>query len=451
MHSCSPYSGRLTVVLSLALLPVFSFVQALPVVDWDTGDGNFGVAGNWDPATVPDDTERAVFSPSGQITVTLDQNREVASFQIFGTADGETPAEVVFDLNTFELDLVSTETSLSNRSFTMRGSTATTRTITFQDGAVSTQQMFLQSVGSELPTQVRLRDETVLTVNGTLSLASSIMDVGGASTLHTPSRVTLNGTAHFSVSGSGSSWTSPVGETHYFGQNGDNSFSLSEGATVNVGRVNLGRDSSGSGGGFGGGGDTAVSVTGAGSVFTAAEFNIGGGTNSSGNNLVASNGDNNSATFSNGGSGVFTLLRNLGPGTLVIDNASVQVGSGGATLFPDSVMQLVIHSAAAPMLVAEDIIISDSVLQVAFHEAFEPFVGQIIPLVGYDALTGQFAGIGQGDTFTIGDVVVSLDYGVGIDDAISLTVIPEPKATALAVGLLCLLLASHRARNRTTR
>lgn len=436
-----PIRGHLLAIFSLILLPALACGQALPTVDWNTGDGNFGLAGNWDPETVPDETERAVFSPVGQITVTLDQDREVASFQIFGTADGPTPAEVIFNLNTFELDLVATETSLNNRSFTMRGVASTTRTITFQNGSVSTRQLFLQSVGSELPTQVRLREGTTLTVNGSMSVASSLMDVSDNSTISTPSRVTLNGTAQFVVSGTGSSWTAPVGETHFFGQAGNNSFTLSNGATANVGRVNIGRDSSSSGGGFGGGGNGAATVTGAGSTFTATELNIGGGTNGSGNNLVNSNGENNLATFSAGGSGIFTLLRNMGPGTLVIDDGSVSVGAGGATLFPDSTLQLVIYSDASAMFATEGLTITDSVLQLSFDESFTPFLGQVIPLVEYASLDGFFAGISQDSSFMVGDIAVSFDYGSGLNDMISLTVIPEPSTTAMVVAVFCFLAA----------
>ncbi len=422
--------------------------QALPVVNWNTGDGNFGIAGNWDPIGVPDETERALFSPSGQITVTLDQSREVGSFQMEGSADGETQAQVIFNLNDFKLDLVSTETGFSDRSLTLRGTAGTTRTLTFENGTAEAQQVFLQAVGSELPTRLRLDNSATLIVNGTISAATSYIEVIGGSTLDTPSRLTLNATAEMMVSGSGSSWVSPTNETHFIGQNGDNGLTLSDGATTAVGRVNLGRDSSGSGGGFGGGGDGALMVEDAGTVFNSTELNIGGGVNSSGGNLVDSAGDSSIATFRNGGKGELTLLRNLGPGTLVIDGGLLEVGSGGATLYAGSTMQLIVHSDVAAMFVAEGLTITDSVLQVGFDESFTPFLGQIIPLVEYTALTGFFADINQGDTFMIGDTLVSFDYGSGTDDMISLSVIPEPKLYAAMAGLLCLAICTLRKRRQ---
>ncbi len=440
---------RTTAVAGIALLSVLPLpapTTPLPTIDWVGGSGNFGVLSNWNPDTiVPTDEYRAVFNPVGQITVTLDQTRSVGSFQTFGTADGTIQPQVTFDLNEFTLNLVSAKVNVSNRSFTMRGLTSRQSTFIFENGTVNSNQFFIQAVSNELPIYVYLRNGATLKSNTTVEIAGSQLFVQANSTLDTSGlRMSTGGT--LSVSGVNSKLQSPLDVTHFLGTGGQNGLlHITNSGQADLGRINLGRTSVSSGNDSVG--SASILVEGATTSFKAAQLNIAGGVNTSGGNLVSSTGENSVATFRNGTTAEIGLLRNLEQGTLVIDGASVSVGAGGATLYAGSTMNMVVHSAATAMLATENLTITNSVLNVSFEDSFMPILGQIIPLVEYTALTGFFAGINQGGTLTIGDTMVSFDYGSGSNDMISLTVIPEP-STAAIVGMICLL-AAIRVRGRT--
>lgn len=62
----------------------------------------------------------------------------------------------------------------------------------------------------------------------------------------------------------------------------------------------------------------------------------------------------------------------------------------------------------------------------------------------YGELSGQFVGLDQGDVITVNGFEFQIDYGSGLDDFISLTVIPEPTSA----GLACLALLAWCFRRR---
>lgn len=449
---------QITAVAAVACSAVFFLSpraesQALPVVDWIGGDGNFGVGTNWSTGEVPDDTERAVFNPVGPITVTLDQDREVASIQTFGSRSGEVESDVIFDLNSYHLQLTATGVRLGDRSFTMRGAASIQRSFTFENGTVTANQVFLQAVGIELPIHLRLRSGVTMNMGGTLEVISSNISVLGESVLNLGSdQLRASGTANLQVTGAGSKIQSSGSVTHYLGTTagattaGQATLKILEGASADLGRLNLGRDSTSSGNNSAG--EALLLVDGTGTSFKAAQLNIAGGVNSQGINVIASSGDS-FATFTNGATAQIELLRNFENGTLEIDDATVTVGAGGATLYAGSNLNLVIHSEEA-MFITQALTITDSILNLSFADDFEPLIGQQIMLIEYTSLTGLFDGINQGGNLLIGETLVSFDYGSGTNDWISITVIPEPKTAAALfaiAGLLTVVFLRRRRRS----
>ncbi len=87
--------------------------------------------------------------------------------------------------------------------------------------------------------------------------------------------------------------------------------------------------------------------------------------------------------------------------------------------------------------------LNDAILDVSL--GFAPLLSDTFLIASFDSLTGTFAGLGDGDTFTVDGYEFQISY---LADSISLTVIPEPRTVALGFGLIVGLVAVLRQRRR---
>lgn len=205
-HRASIARKPLQTTLSLVTLICLGGTPLLaqPVREWDApapGDGNFGTAANWDPASVPTTGDRAVFDLGSAFEVTLD----VTGGDIHSMAVDS--GEVTFDLNNNNFGLTSTSTGTGSRGLEVAASASgQTAEMTLEGGA--TLSLTTLSLGAESNSNGKL------TVQG----AGTILDADDS------------GFDEFQVAGSG------VGE-----------FIVRDGAVVNIGRIMVGRQGSGSG------------------------------------------------------------------------------------------------------------------------------------------------------------------------------------------------------------
>ncbi len=470
--------NSVSLISFLAAIALLLAVPALPLsaedITWDPtlSSGDFNTASNWlasgDPPTqkVPGSSDKAIFENEGALAVSFSAPlTQIATLQYEGQNLGEILPALTFNLNGNSLELSGNLPNWEGE-----------QTLTLSNGTVSSPNFTLS--GS---TTTRLVDAN-LTV--TIINQSTAGGSGGPNTalfIDSTSTLTANGTSQ----------TNQNGRAAVIGVNNGNSGSIYiEGGSMIANNVvtiggggAMGSVEVSDGGSFsgtvlsigrrGGSGTDAAnpptytgqgsfSVTGLGSTATADQFYVGGGRRGSTN---APTGDaNGTASFTNGGTGNFGLMRifrtegMIGDnpvvtrGTLIIDNATVNItGTGTAVIDPDAILRIGLYnpSQAFALNVGGAFTITNANFELFLGDGFSADINDTFSLVNYGSLVGTFAGLDDEDEIVLGGYTFQIDYNLNGDGEIGLlvTAIPEP-AAGLAVGLLALLFAIRRARKK---
>lgn len=198
--------------------------------------------------------------------------------------------------------------------------------------------------------------------------------------------------------------------------------------------------------------ESYVEVTGSNSLLTVGSSMFVGGTTATDREEIGV------VTVSDGGTvEVDGRLRLWSEGTLALDAGTVQASELDARA--GSVFALTLHTERFdPDLrlveaggfdgdVFLNFVNGDGVtLDLDLATGFSANIDDVFTVLSYEGiLTGTFQGLDQGDTFMVGGYEFQIDYGFTFDDAITLTVIPEPGVAGL---LLAPLLAWAMRRRR---
>ncbi len=425
------------------------------VIDWDGGSsGNFSDGSSWDGGVVPGTADTANFATAGAVTVTLTVGVAIDNLTFNGTADPGPPVvppQLTIELNGFQLSsglqtdalkaLSLGNTGTEERTFSVLGNgtfNVNHRLLVheFQIGATGN----LASSGFNLV----LDNAAVIRGNRNtghlLGQGDSIVsiEVRGGSSLDLNGRTVIAGgadaTTSILVTGTGSTFiNSNSGSIRYhnFGTTGTAVMTVEQGGRYESNAYSsLGLSASGSG---------EIYVTGSSSTFEMARgLYVGGGLT------------NDDQTPSAGGSGLFSLADNAtatvgllqtfaadvdaGRFGQVILDGTVSMTATDAILASGSVLRMGLRDTAQlpNLTVVEELTLNGATLEAWLPTGLTPQIGQSFALIEYGALFGLF-GNPDGEVIIDGHVF-QIDYALGGQDVIGLTVIPEPGLAALVFG-----------------
>lgn len=434
------------------------------VIQWDGGDsGLFSDGANWVGGTPPGPGNEARFAEAGDVEVTFTAagSTTVETVDFAGTELGGEPAGLFFDLED--------HTFATQGSLLFDGSNNDARIFVAEGGVLnigSTPGVGTLGVNNTSNVRqamtVELKGGIEVTIGNQLGIGRrsvGILEISEGSVVTIDDQTLMghgqDGNGRMTVTGAGSEFRQEGGGSNnrnilvgFHANNGQGTLEVLDGGKVTTVRSVTAATVSGTTG--------TVLVSGAGSNITATVAGeglvVGGRTNSGG---LA--GGTATATFSNGGSGDFDLLRVFANdpssnevGTLVLD------GSGGvrantALLQEGSIFRMTLNdvSQAADLEVSGLLTLGNAHLEVLKGTGFSALENDVIQIVEFGSLSGTFQGLADGSAFWVGNTPFEIHYGTLQSDFITLTVIPEPGVVVLiGFGLASLLGLRHR---RSTR
>ncbi len=451
------------------ILLIFSLAAvSAATYTWDGGaEADYDSSASWSPTGVPGSADIAIFNPTGETIVNFSDDEFSSELRIQGEADGATQPNVTFDLggNVYRV------TSGSGRLNFLVGVADSVRSLNVKNGELSVgtglvMWGYANVEGAE--TILRIQEGGVLRHTAAAGIGrTESSDRTTTAKLYIENGGKLLAENSFSIAANGGNGTSNA-DVFIIGPTSVMEAKASDRSVVNIGNA-LGHgtlritdggllDSSRAiGVGFGEVGTAALTVSGVNvnnsdpenPITTASrilgnQLYIGGGrARDDGNNLPRAGGEG-VAEFLDGGYGQFTTLLaynnsvNGTKGTLRIDDAFVTV-SGTATFQAGSVTELGLRSVEQDVLMFASNLVLDSTLQLLIDGSFSAALHDSIHLIEYTSLTGTFAGLGEGDTFSVDGHTFSIHYAMGDgENIIGLTVIPEPGTIAVILGAICL-------------
>lgn len=428
---------------------------------WEGGTtGVYGLDGNWsEDAPGGDDTAR--FLDAGEVAVTFNGNAEVAFLVFQGTPFAGPP--VVDPKLTF---MLGANEYIHNNSMRFNYTGAGTMTFVQNGGTLDVNGSFglawgsLGDGGSIIPVATS-RSVMIVEDGGTLKASGFALGYTGGATgeLHVVggSRaeaadtiwVGRTGTGVLRLHGAGTEMiqnTDVAGRQIAIGHTGGTgTLEILAGAKLTTSRMtNLAQNQNSSGSLLVSGSDSQLTSTG--------PLYVGGYAIS--NTAAPTAGGVGLATFADGATATFNVLRTLANSPALNRIGTVEFNQSGgvvvndATFDPDSVVRFALHAdnQSVDLMVVDNLVIGGAILQAYLAPLFEPLVGNSFALIGYGTLVpGTFANAdGQ---VVIDDMVFAIDYSLGGADVIGLTLIPEPGMSALALGLLAVILILRRRRS----
>ncbi len=425
----------------------FSLVFA-DTITWDGGtSGTFSDTANWIGGEVPVSTDTARFTDAGEVVVEFSTNATVDTVAFEGTELAGDPAKLTFNAD--------------GRTFTTMGSlildasASDARVFVFNGGTLAVGVTLGVNNVSALRDSMTMEvnDGTVLTVGNQLGIGRrsiGILSITGGSTLAINDQTLMghgsSGDGRIIVSGSGSEFNQNDGSANRnilvgFSNNGQGSVEVLAGGKMQTVRSVTIATAVGSSG------SVLVSGTNSSMVANVAGEGlfVGGRTNAGGEA-----GGTGLATFAFGGSGDFDVIRVFANdpsideiGTLVF-NQSGGVIANSATFESGSVVRFGLFEVnqAMDLTINGSLSIAGAYLEAFLEPEFVPVLGNSFSLIGYDSLAGTFAN--QDGEVLIDGIRFAIDYSLGGEDVIGLTVIPEPSQVALVLAAVIVLLMLRR-------
>ncbi len=437
------------IVIVLALSAVISVpLHAQVTSTWQGGSsGSFNGPLNWDEG-VPGGDDIARFTDAGAVVVTFSAGANVLNLQYEGTQSVGPPVvdpRLTFELGEFTFAL-NQATSFNysgsgTMTFVQNGGTLTsTSTLGMAwpaNSGAGSRSVYLLENGATF-------DVGGSAVMGYASGATGEMHVtqGSSATSRSSTWVARNGAGVLSVRGEDSLFTATTGNTsHHFsiGHSGGNGHLevLDGGSLSSTPVINLAQGTS----------SATFLVSGSGSNVTGTrQLYVGG--YAAGYTSTPTAGGTATATFADGATASFSAIRTfvgnaeLGRlGTLVFDQSG-GVTASDVTFDPGSVVRFVLYEKdqIVDLTATSNLVINGSFLEAMIAPLYEPVIGDSFALISYGPLDpGTFAN--ENGQVVIGDAVFQIDYNLNDANVIGLTMIPEPGAGALALGVLVSLLA----------
>ncbi len=417
----------------------FTFAQE---TEW-TGaiDNDFATAGNWTDG-VPGTGDLAEFRNDGTtVTVDFSADATFGGIRLLGTSE----PVVVFELNgnTVNLDLTGTSAFLSSAN-----SSNISRTLTVRNGDFNMPGFQIHGLtsGWRNPVIFNLEQGTTLaSVNSSRigSTGGAEMYINGGSTWTHDAELVFAYASHGSwpsfgssglleISGAGSSATVTASHTVILGRGGYGELNILAGGQFTAGTMHTATATADNSG-------ADILVDGSGSLLTISSTLFLAGTGTAAFNpaslTVQAQGVANLAAFHSWENGT-TLLKG---GTINV-NGTAEFDSG-------SVLSFTLYTPGqTASFFADDLIIDTAALEILIDDTLTPDISQTFLLAEYsESISGTFAGLSEGATFTVGDTVFQISYLMGLDNnTIGLTVIPEPTTITALLGALALAVAMRR-------
>jgi len=471
----TPHPLRALSAIGFAVLLLATPSALAEVKTWNTGDGTWQTGANWAPTGAPASTDGVnIFRPTDQEQpFTIDFTGDATVTRLFlgissnGVASS-TPVQTTLDL-TGGHKLSITGTSSSSLAFgatngsgdvslTITGGTVEALNLRIWGTAGTTSTSYLYITGSAAVLNTRNLTGGQNSFIGSNS-PGEVHVTGGASYITGSSERTNVGAAG-GANGNGKLFIQGVGSNYsgnyntFIAWGGTGQLEVSGGGSFSEGTFNMA------------GVDNTLATTlisGTGSSFAATNVNIGtqayfpGVDAGSGTNRVGT------LTVADGATATAGLLNLRGSlSTLALDGSTMTVtGNNNATLSnsaaffdADATLRMTLDSTLTPaaLQVTNRLQITGAALDILLSGTFSVSLDDVFTVANYGALTGTFAGLNQNATFAVGAQTFQIDYGSGVNDAITLTsVVPEPSITGLLLGATAALaLVRRRSGNRSS-
>lgn len=441
-------------------------------------------APDWEDS-FPDFIGRAsVGSGTGPYTVTLSQDFTAQILQNSVSRSGTNLPVVTFLMNGHTMNLTSTGTGADNGSvylYSFNSAGGSDKGFIFDNGIVNAQSVSLRgSSGGEGPTVV-LRNGTQWTNAGIVHFPTTVLSgrvevLSGSTFTATGSGVVFNlsgatnNTNTLVVSGEDSAFTARTAAATpdanrrtvsvSSGFNAHNYLFVENAASFSADQVNVGggasqaeRNSQGT-----------VLIDGEGTTFEAKWVNLGASRSNVTSGLVG-RGDA-WFTVSDGATAEVEFLQALykPAGTnnsidydatlgRVILNDGTLLLTGNSTFQANTLLEIYLHSPAqaAALTSTADLTVTGANFSLQLDGSFAASVGEMIALIDYTNLIGEFAGYEEGDIFSVGGYTFEFTYSLDGQSVVGLTVIPEPRVYALLFAAVVLGFVAVRRRRSAAR
>lgn len=442
--------------LMILLVPIDRAAAEGTTFAWLGMNGEFGSAGEWDPSDGPPGPKDEVVLSGAGVTISFAADAEVDRISIPSSSS----SQMTFDLNgnTFTasgssekiaLKIESNEPhsnniltisngtfALNNRFILQQGmfQAANTQVLVFGPGAVFNTTAGRSIIGFFGYSEVILENGGVWENQQLLPLAEGRPDLDIGLNAAREGRA---GKGLLRVTGPGSAYVGSTDPATPFAaqprirvgveENAEGTIEILAGGTFEADVVYYGTNATSVG---------AALVSGAGSSYTAKATYLGGFVRSDGvdfdprgsaimtveDGATATTGLLHVASFDSSKSGKLVLDN----GTMTVTGYSGVRATLGARFHPGAHLAVTLHDKGNPAaLVASDrLTITMAKLSIQLAPSFRASGNDRFILSTYGELTGTFDGLPNESTLAVGDYKFRIDYGSGVNDAITLTVVP---------------------------
>lgn len=431
-------------LLALAILvPLSSWAQNVVEFSGDSGTDEFSDPESWKGGKIPGPEDTALFSLPGSTKVTLTEDIEVARLKMTENDHAIEPNTVTLALEGGVLTLsgvLSPDAKTNQWPIVLNPSSQAARTLRIENGTLNFQGIWMSTLPGNFPS-VFILDQGVTAQGkamgyiGAYGLGEAYILGGSKWVVESNSSIGALGHSEtggglLEISGKGSSFTALTDEdvakadrcTLFVSTKGSGTLRILDGGSFACDAVNMGNGSSGK---MDAKAFSTVLVDGAESTFATQILNVGAGSNNllqppipSGNALLAVT---NGGIANIGSLHVFSVEAKEGTdpafGRVLVAGGTLNLGVASETMLsaflPGSLLEVRLREVpkTAPINAPGELIIEGASFKVSLDPAFRAKVGDLIPLVDGEIITGTFADLPEGSTITADGYTFTLTYG----------------------------------------
>lgn len=428
-------------VLALAVwFPLSGFAQNVVQFTGDSGTDEFSDPESWKDGKVPGPEDTAMFSLAGRSTVTFTEDIEIKNLLLTEGGNAVEPDEVTLALEGHTLKLLNTaEAKLVDKPILLAASTQSSRTLKVENGTLICNGVWQATFKGDFPAVFILDKKTkvkgeAMGYIGQYGVGEAYILGGSQWVLEATSWAGVLGHSATSsglleISGKGSSFSALTDEgvpksdirIFFVSTQGSGTLRILDGGSFACDVVNMGNGSSGP---MDPKAFSTILVDGTESTFATRILNVGGGANNaiqpstpSGNALLAVT---NGATANIGSLRVFSMETPEGNepvcGRILIAGGTLNLGVDSETMLseflPGSLFEVRLREVpkAAGVKAPGELKIEGARFKLSLDPAFRAKVGDRIPLIDGEIITGTFADLPEGSTIQANGYAFTLSY-----------------------------------------
>lgn len=434
--------SQLTLLALAGLFPLSGMAQNVVEFTGDSGTDEFSDPESWQDEKVPGPEDTAKFSLQGNYTVTFTEDISVARLRMTEGDHSIEPDVVTLALEGRTLNLTATlspDTKTNEWPILLNPSSQASRTLKIENGTLNCNGIWTATTAGDFPA-VFILDKGMkvhgsgMGYIGAYGPAEAYI-LGGSKWVSESSSWAgvlghgAAGSGLLEISGKGSSFSALTDESvpksdvriFYVSTTGNGTLRVLDGGSFACDAVNMGNGSSGK---MDAKAFSTILVDGPESTFATQILNVGAGSNNllqppipSGNALLA---------VTNGGIAKIGSLRVFSEeapeegeptfGRVLIAGGTLNLGVDSETLLseflPGSLLEVRLREIpkTAPINAPGELIIEGARFKVSLDPAFRAKVGDRIPLVDGEIVTGTFADLPEGSTITADGYTFTLSY-----------------------------------------